>query len=41
MTRRSHPLQVTEMLKYFSYAEPQKMAVKAMQHVSLTLLLYN
>lgn len=27
--------QVTEILKYFSWAEPQIKAVKALQHVSL------
>lgn len=28
-------LQVTEILKYFSWAEPQIKAVKALQHVSI------
>lgn len=38
-------LQVTEILKYFSWAEPQIKAVKALQHVSLqtqiVLIIYN
>lgn len=29
-------LQVTEILKYFSWAEPQIKAVKALQHVSVS-----